>query len=34
MIDLKKGAQKPVNGKNEIETNLMAPISLSAYFVP
>ncbi len=34
MIDLKKGAQEPVNGKNEIETNLMAPISLSAYFVP
>ena len=34
MIDLKKGAQEPVNGKNEIETNLMAPISLSAYFIP
>jgi uncharacterized oxidoreductase len=34
MIDLKAGAQAPVSGKNEIETNLMAPISLSAYFVP
>lgn len=34
MIDLKEGAHKPANGNNEIETNLMAPISLSAYFIP
>jgi uncharacterized oxidoreductase len=34
MIDLKKGAPKPAKGQNEIETNLMAPISLSAYFIP
>ena len=34
MIDLKKGAGKPARGKSEIETNLMAPISLSALFIP
>jgi len=34
MIDLKKGAREPANGKSEIETNLMAPIGLSALFIP
>ena len=34
MIDLKKGDQKPANSKNEIETNLVAPIRLSALFIP
>ena len=34
MIRLKNGAQDLLNGENEIETNLIAPIHLSAYFVP
>ena len=34
MIKLKNGAQDLFNGENEIETNLIAPIHLSAYFVP
>jgi uncharacterized oxidoreductase len=33
-IDLTKGVQAPASGENEIETNLMAPIRLSALFVP
>jgi uncharacterized oxidoreductase len=34
MIDLKKGRTDLVKGENEIETNLVAPIRLSAYFIP
>ncbi len=34
MIDLKKGINVLLEGENEIETNLAAPIHLSAYFVP
>jgi uncharacterized oxidoreductase len=34
MINLKKGTQELFNGKNEIETNFVAPIYLSAYFIP
>jgi len=34
MIDLRKGTRESANGKNEIETNLMAPIRLSALFIP
>jgi uncharacterized oxidoreductase len=34
MINLKKGAQDLLTGGDEIETNLVAPIHLSARFVP
>ena len=34
MVDLKKGRADLLNGENEIETNLVAPIRLSAYFIP
>ena len=33
-IDFKKGTQDLLNGENEIETNLQAPIHLSALFIP
>jgi uncharacterized oxidoreductase len=34
MINLKKGIHELLNGENEIEVNLVAPIHLSAYFIP
>jgi len=34
VVDLKKGTPDPFAGENEIETNLVAPIYLSAYFIP
>lgn len=34
MIDLKRGVRDLAGGGNEIETNLVAPIYLSAYFIP
>jgi uncharacterized oxidoreductase len=34
MVNLKKGAQDLLSGENEVETNLIAPIHLSAYFIP
>jgi len=34
MIILKKGTKELFNGENEIETNLVAPINLAAYFIP
>ncbi len=34
MINLKKGTQDLFAGESEIETNLVAPIHLSAYFIP
>jgi uncharacterized oxidoreductase len=34
MIDLKNGIRDLMSGENEIETNLAAPIYLSAYFIP
>jgi uncharacterized oxidoreductase len=33
-INLKQGTQDALAGENEIETNLVAPIHLSAYFIP
>jgi uncharacterized oxidoreductase len=33
-VNLKKGTQDLFAGENEIETNLVAPIHLSAYFIP
>lgn len=34
MIDFRKGTSDLFNGDNEVEINLMAPIHLSAYFIP
>jgi uncharacterized oxidoreductase len=34
MVNLKKGTRDLFSGENEVETNLIAPIHLSAYFVP
>lgn len=34
MVNLKKGTKELFTGENEIETNLVAPIYLSAYFIP
>jgi uncharacterized oxidoreductase len=34
MVDLKKGRADLGKGENEIETNLVAPIRLAAYFIP
>jgi uncharacterized oxidoreductase len=34
MVDLKKGRADLLKGENEIETNLVAPIRLSSYFIP
>ena len=34
MIDMKKGAGGLVGGEDEIQTNLVAPIWMSAYFIP
>jgi uncharacterized oxidoreductase len=34
MVNLKKGTQDLFSGENEVETNLVAPIHLSAYFIP
>mgnify|MGYP006266473063 CR=1 FL=1 len=34
MVNLKKGTRDLFNGEDEIEINLAAPISLSAYFIP
>ncbi|MGA7677559.1 MAG: SDR family NAD(P)-dependent oxidoreductase [Dehalococcoidia bacterium] len=34
MVNLKKGTQDLFSDENEIETNLIAPIHLSAYFIP
>jgi uncharacterized oxidoreductase len=34
MVNLKKGTKDLFSGENEIETNLVAPIHLSAYFIP
>ncbi len=34
VIDLKKGVKDLFSGEDEIETNLVAPIHLSAYFAP
>jgi uncharacterized oxidoreductase len=34
MIDLKRGIRDLASGENEIESNLVAPIYLSAYFIP
>jgi uncharacterized oxidoreductase len=34
MVNLKKGTKDLFSGEDEIETNLMAPIHLSAYFIP
>jgi uncharacterized oxidoreductase len=34
MVNLKKGAQDLFSGEDEIDTNLVAPIHLSAYFIP
>jgi uncharacterized oxidoreductase len=33
-INLKKGTRDLLSGENEIETNLVAPIHLSAHFIP
>ena len=34
MVNLKKGTKELFNGENEIETNFVAPIYLSACFIP
>jgi uncharacterized oxidoreductase len=34
MVNLKKGTKELCDGENEIETNIVAPIFLSAYFIP
>jgi uncharacterized oxidoreductase len=34
MINLKKGTMELLKGEDEIETNLVAPVHLSAYFIP
>ena len=34
MVNLKKGTQDLFSDENEVETNLIAPIHLSAYFIP
>jgi uncharacterized oxidoreductase len=34
MVDLKKGTRDLKDGESEIETNLIAPIYLSAHFIP
>jgi uncharacterized oxidoreductase len=34
MVNLKKGTKELFDGENEIETNLVAPINLAAYFIP
>jgi uncharacterized oxidoreductase len=34
MVNLTKGTKELLNGENEVETNLVAPIHLSAYFIP
>jgi len=34
MVDLRRGVRDLATGENEIETNLVAPIYLSAYFIP
>lgn len=34
MVNLKKGTKDLLAGEDEIETNLVAPIHLSAYFIP
>jgi uncharacterized oxidoreductase len=34
MVDLRKGTQDLKGGESEIETNLVAPIQLSAHFIP
>ena len=34
MVNLKKGTKELFDGENEIETNLVAPINLSVYFIP
>jgi len=34
MVNLKKGTQDLFSHENEVETNLIAPIHLSAYFIP
>jgi uncharacterized oxidoreductase len=34
MVNLKKGTKELLNGENEIETNFIAPIYLSAHFIP
>ncbi|MCX6002924.1 MAG: SDR family NAD(P)-dependent oxidoreductase [Chloroflexi bacterium] len=34
MVNLKKGTQDLFSSENEIETNLIAPIHLSSYFIP
>jgi uncharacterized oxidoreductase len=34
MIDLKKGAKSLLAGEDEIATNLVAPVHLSAFFIP
>ena len=34
MVNLKKGTKELFNVENEIETNLVAPINLSVYFIP
>jgi uncharacterized oxidoreductase len=34
MVDLKKGIRDLTGGENEIEINMVAPIYLSAYFIP
>jgi uncharacterized oxidoreductase len=34
MVNLKKGTRDLFSGENEVETNLIAPIYLSAYFIP
>jgi len=34
MVDFKKGIADLLHGENEIEVNLVAPIHLSAYFIP
>ena len=34
MIDFRKGTSELINGEDEVEVNLAAPIHLSAYFIP
>jgi uncharacterized oxidoreductase len=34
MVNLKKGTRDLFSGENEVETNLIVPIYLSAYFIP
>ncbi len=34
MVDFKKGTAELLAGENEVEVNLVAPIHLSAYFIP